>query len=581
MGAVGAFVFLTWTSLRNRLAFQLRRSKNPRYALALVLGLAYFWFVFGRPSRAAHGQTPMDLGGAAHLVVVGGFFIGAVVVWLFGGDRTALAFSQAEAMFLFPAPLSRRQLVGYKLGRAQLGVMFNAMLWMLILGQNGSTLPVALRAVGLWLLFSAAYLHRLGAALVRESWTQHGLRGARRHAVSIAVFVAAIAAVAFNVVASAGALQAAEGARATAAVLTSALARQPASLVLWPITAILAPAPASAASAGEWLRVLPGALLVLVAHLVWVMRTDTAFEEAALAATNERARRVQALRSRGAFGSAAPGAAARSRAPAAGTRGLPLAPTGWPAVAIVWKNIACLRRTMQFRQFVSPVLLAAVVGALIGPKLGGLAAGLALGALILAATLLLLGPMMLRGDLRQDLLHLAELKTLPLRGATIVAAEVLSVSIPLAIVQALALAAAAGAAQVAHLEWAPPAMRLALGVGALPGLLAFNAASVTIQNGIPILFPGWARLGTVVAGGVEMMGQMMLLMGFYLILLAALLLVPAAIGLASAYELGATGATGILVALLAGSGALAFELQGVMQLLGRAFERIEPASASG
>ncbi|OYV68014.1 MAG: hypothetical protein B7Z72_08830, partial [Gemmatimonadetes bacterium 21-71-4] len=436
MGAVGAFVYLTWTSLRNRVAFQLRRSRNPRYALALIIGLAYFWFVFGRQSGRSRGQSPMDLGGAAHLVVVGALFAGAAAVWLFGGDRTALAFSPAEVMFLFPAPLSRRQLVGYKLVRAQLVVIFNALLWMLILGQHGSTLPLVLRAAGLWLLFSVAYLHRLGAALVRESWTQHGMPGARRHAASIVVFVAATAAVTFNLVASAGAWRAADGGRATVDVLASALARQPASLVLWPINAILAPA--SAASVAEWLHVLPGALLVLLVHVVWVMRTDTAFEEAALTATSERARRLQALRGRGAPGTATPSASVRPGAAATRIRGFPLAPTGRPAVAIVWKNVTCLRRTTQFRQFVSPVVLAAVVGTVAGPKLGGVAAGLALGALILAAALLLLGPMMLRGDLRQDLLHVAELKTLPFRGSTIVAAEVLSVSIPLAVVQALA-----------------------------------------------------------------------------------------------------------------------------------------------
>jgi hypothetical protein len=33
--------------------------------------------------------------------------------------------------------------------------------------------------------------------------------------------------------------------------------------------------------------------------------------------------------------------------------------------------------------------------------------------------------------------------------------------------------------------------------------------------------------------------------------------------------------------MLAGCGGMAFELQGVMQLLGRAFERLEPSAVSG
>jgi hypothetical protein len=112
-------------------------------------------------------------------------------------------------------------------------------------------------------------------------------------------------------------------------------------------------------------------------------------------------------------------------------------------------------------------------------------------------------------------------------------------------------------------------------------LLAFNACTVTIQNGAPILFPGWARLGTVVPGGVEMMGQLILMMGFYIVLLALLLLLPVGAGIVVVSMGHLTGPLGVAGTMVACSAALAFELQGVMQWLGRAFDRLEPSSVSG
>ncbi|MDE3127213.1 MAG: hypothetical protein KGL38_04355, partial [Gemmatimonadota bacterium] len=302
--------------------------------------------------------------------------------------------------------------------------------------------------------------------------------------------------------------------------------------------------------------------------------------------TAERARRLQALRGRrsgfAGAGRAKPTRAATVRATRGGaTRWAAVVPAAWPGSAVVWKNLVCLRRTTQLRQFLSPVALALVGGLVIGAQTGGVKGGLMASALILAGMLLLLGPMMLRGDLRQDLQHLAALKTLPFRGATLVAAEVLSVSIPLALVQAAVLAAAGALAQASHVAWGGPELRTAIALGALPALLAFNAASVTIQNGAPILFPGWSRLGAVVPGGVEMMGQMVVVVGFYGLLLAVLLALPAAGAVAAVAALHLGGATAVLVAMLVGSAALAFELQGVLQLLGRAFERLEPGAVSG
>ena len=108
-----------------------------------------------------------------------------------------------------------------------------------------------------------------------------------------------------------------------------------------------------------------------------------------------------------------------------------------------------------------------------------------------------------------------------------------------------------------------------------------NACSLTVQNGAPILFPDWARLGTAVPGGVEMMGQLILVMGLYFILLVLLLVLPVAGGFIVMSTMYVTGPMGVVVTMVIGSAALAFELWGVMQLLGRAFDRLEPSAVSG
>ncbi len=39
---------------------------------------------------------------------------------------------------LFPAPLSRRGLIGYKLFRAQIAVLINALIWVFVLRRGGT-----------------------------------------------------------------------------------------------------------------------------------------------------------------------------------------------------------------------------------------------------------------------------------------------------------------------------------------------------------------------------------------------------------------------------------------------------------
>ena len=173
---------------------------------------------------------------------------------------------------------------------------------------------------------------------------------------------------------------------------------------------------------------MPLSLALLAFHAQWVMRSDAAFEDAAIEASAERVRRRAAGRSR--FGA--------PRAPRVTGATPRLAATGHPAMAILWKNILCLRRTAQLRLLIGPTAMAVAIGAAVGAGGDGPAATIVMTSLALCAMLLVFGGRLIRNDLRQDMLHLPLLKSSPVAPADIVLAEVASSTLPMAAIQSRA-----------------------------------------------------------------------------------------------------------------------------------------------
>jgi ABC-2 type transport system permease protein len=547
---IGSFAYLIVRSARNRLLSQLRRVRNPRYALALALGLAYFWFVLLRSRMRADAPTPAP-GEALRILMPLGVLLLTAWTWIFGADRTALAFTEAEVSMLFTAPVSRRALIVYKLARSQSAVLVTSLLWTVIFRRGGFGLDALARALGFWVLLSTLSFHRLGAALIRASQAEHGIRGLRRSWIPVAAFTLIVAAVARALV---GARQqfavAADGSELLGA-LAATLGTPPASWVMYPFRVALAPTFASPGA--EWARAIIPALMLLLLHVWWVLRMDAAFEEAAVEASAVQARRVAALRTRRAGGSVT--------LPANAKRTLRLDATGAPAVAILWKNYLWLLRTGQLRGIVGPPLVAMVCVAAFAGRSNTAELAIALLCIVLLAIMIILGPMMVRNDLRSELLHLPMLNTFPLRGQQIVLAEVASSAPPVAAMQFFLLAAACGA-----LSFTTDAPLLLLGL---------NAVSFTIHNGMALLFPAWVKLGDSGAR-LEAIGQSMLTSSATLLLLLLLLVVPGVAGgtaflLLRGQELLAGGVAGATAGLLLG-----MEAWVMIGMLGGALERTEP-----
>jgi ABC-2 type transport system permease protein len=566
-----AFAYLTWHTLRNRTWTRIRRARNPRYAISAVIGAAYFWFfLIHNP-----GKVPQSIGPNFNdmwvVVATAGLVIFATSWWLFGGDKTTLAFSLAETSFLFPAPLSRRAIIGYKLFRAQLAIMINAAIFIFLMRRGVGYLPSGYRAISLWMLFTTLNFHRVGAALVRTSWIEHKRHAVRQNIIPTLVLLTMVAGVLVAAMDGWPAIVDVYNKRGFFDAIGSAravLEAAPASYVLWPVRALVDPV--FAMTVPEWVAALPSAILVLMLHIWWVLRTDAAFEESAIAASYERVRRIEAFKARRL---SAPRPEEISRT------GLSLPTKGHPAIAIVWKNLLCLRRTLQLRVFIAPLIIAAIWGWAFSNE-RGTAAGVAIGAASFAALLTFFGPMLVRNDLRQDMQNLIALKTLPLNGRTVVMAEVMSSALPIAATQ-YAVLIFAGVFATFMNEPLPVGLVVTILAVALPALLAFATVMVAVQNGAPVLFPGWVRIGTSVGGGMENLGQGVMSMGIILILVALLMIPPAIVIAFSMWFLTPfSPALAAFSAIVTGSATLAAETFGIFAVLGRALERTEPSETA-
>jgi hypothetical protein len=561
---VRALLYLVTTSAKNRWRAAMLRTRRPRYAIALVVGILYIWAFLLRPMGRGPAM-PGLVSQPTEMIVTVLAVVTLMGSWIFGSDSTPLAFSQAEVSFLFPAPLPRRSLIVYKLFRAQIAVLINALIWVFVLRRGGTALPPFLRAIALWTLFSTLNMHRLGAALVRSSWREHGSAGLKRNRWAALVFAIVGVALVWSLVEHRDTLSMSEGPGAFFTGLGTAFASAPASWALFPFHLVVAPT--FAQSAAEWAHTIVPALVVVAAHAWWVLRADTAFEDAAIEASAERARRLEAMRSRRALGVAALPRQAKST--------LALASVGHPALAVIWKNMLCLRRTAQLRVFIGPLVMAIILGGAFSTD-GDVRAIVATSALIFAGMLLIFGGRMIRNDMRQDMQHLALLKVLPLASTELMLAEVASSALPMAVLQLSLLIVAFVAAALTNYPLIDASVRLGCIVAAPVAVLALNLALMTIQNGTAVLFPAWVRLGPTIATGVEALGQNVLATAANLLSLAIGLVIPAIVAFLVVHASGGPSALPLALALLAASMVLAVETMGALQVLGRVFAKAEP-----
>jgi ABC-2 type transport system permease protein len=577
---IGALIYLHAQSIRNRLRARLRRLKKPKYLAGALVGAAYLYFFFFRNVFAERQRGGAVLGAVSPESVEFYELLGALVVfvmmlstWIVPHERAALAFTEAEIAFLFPAPVTRKTLIHFKLLRSQSAIFFTTVLLTLVTRRFGGAGTAWIRAAGWWVVLSTLNLHTLAASFARTRLLDHGVSNLRRRISVLSAVAILCGAVVYWVKASIPAPAATDliSLDAVKYYFRQTLESGPALYVLYPFR--LAVRPYLARDGMAFLFACGPAFALLLAHYWWVIRSDVAFEEASLALAQKRADFVASVRA-GNWHSPAHKKQKR-RAP------FTLRPAGIPAIAFLWKNLISAGQAFSLRTWFFLAFLAACVGGPIGAAQSGHgwllpAAGIVTA--ILGGYSLFLGPAILRQDLRQDLVHADVLKMYPLRGWQVVLGELLAPTTILTGVQwCLVLLSVTLFSRIPDGEPIPLSNRLSLGAGAAVIAPVLNLISLVIPNASVLLFPAWMQIGREHAGGIEVIGQRLIFMlGSFLVFAFALLPASAVFGLmffAARILIGTVVA--VPLAAVVAAGVLAAEASLAIWWMGRLFERFD------
>ena len=567
--------YLLRTSLKNRVRTQLTRIRRPRYAIPLALGLLYIALIFYRPEGYTAQSPSTD-----YLPIQRGFaltsaFLLAVLAakwWVFGASTGPLAFTPAEIQFLFPAPLRRRDLILYRLIRVQFSMLISAAFISVLLWRSGgATHPLAfpLRLIGLWVLFATSFMHQMGVTLVRTAAAQRG-RGLARNLPAIVIVTVAVGLFVYSMAPAVLSIRSLGDLATGLSRIGDASTKPIPNAILAPFRWVIAPAYAESTHA--WVVAIGPALLLLAFHYIWVLRADAVFEDAAVDASARRAARLAARAARTGLTPRTPGS----------TRSfVRLSPHGPAWSAIVWKNVTAAMRGLKLTstlRFTIVLVATFSIASAVGYRISNngstpVAAGYA--SLIAVLYLVLAGPLTIRNDLRADLAHVSTFRTYPLDGRTIVFAEILSSTLTLTAMQVGLLAIAFGLiTDVALRE------RFGILLAALVILPVVNLMSLTIQNAIVLIVPGWVRIGGVTDSGqvaFEALGQRALSAIASMLLLTIALAPAAAAGVVVAIGAGGTPFA-VTMGVVVGLGASALELWLAMRWLGGLFDRTDAVS---
>lgn len=580
---ISAYAYLQWMSVRNALVQRVRRLKQPKYLIGTIVGIAYFYLIFfrnaGRSGRSGGAARAFALPPefALSLATVGALVLLVVVVlaWIIPTGRAALQFTEAEVAFLFPAPLTRRTLIHFKLLRSQLGILVSAFFLSLIFRRSsflgGSQL---LHATGWWLILSTLNLHFIGASFARDRLLNLGVNPLRRRILVLGVVSAAALGCWWWLRASVPLPAVADTASFNAIVQYAGrvLDQPPVSWILAPFRAVVGPF--FATDVGAFTAALGPALLMLVAHYFWVVRSDVSFEEASIDVARQRTVKIEAIRS-GNW---------RARRLPTKPRPVPfkLSPQGFAPVAFLWKNLIAHGPLFRLRTwFVAcAVVIAGVQWLAADPERLPLLKVIGPTSLFIGGWLFVVGPMFMRREIRQTLTQLDITKAYPLKGWQIVVGELLSPMTVMTFVQwfillvvALSFGATGGPAWLTVQSIVLGAVGIFLIAPPLCGLM------LCIPYAGVLFFPAWADASGAGGAGIEVMGQRLIFFAGYLVVLVVALIPAAglgAIGFIIGQWLTGVPLALVLAALIAGA-MLAAELAAAVWWLGERLERFDVA----
>ena len=570
-----ALFYLQFHSTVNRLTARFTRLKQPKYLAGAIVGGIYFYFYFFRylfhapgGGRGLAGVTSPETFALIESLGALLLFVIVLLAWVIPHERAALTFTEAEVAFLFPAPISRLGLIHFKLLRSQMRIFFTTLFLTLFSNRFGGNPWI--HGAAWWLILSTLNLHFLGSSFARTMLLDRGISNWLRRLIVFAVVVAFAGVIivwARRTMPTLD-LSAMKSIGAISDYAKRAVTSGPALYLLYPFRVLARLYLARDASA--FLKAVGPAAVIFLLHYVWVIKSNVAFEEASVEASQKLATRIAAARS---------GNWQAARRNRKGRRPpFKLSAAGPQPVALLWKNLISAGQAFTARLWI--IILATVVGVYVG--FGNVTSGAnissVLGILmgVLLGWSLLLGPQFLRQDLRQDLPLTDVLKTYPMPGWQIVLGEVLAPAAILAAVQWLLLILGAGF--FLHVRGLKDGLLpLTVACGAAIVLPLLDVIMLLIPNAAVLLFPSWIQVGKEGPRGIEATGQRLIFMLGQLLAFTVALL-PAALFFAGAFillNLLLGPALAVLLASFIAAIILAAEAGLGVRLLGGQFERFD------
>ena len=561
---IRAFVFVTVRSFRNRIVSRLKRLRNVRYLVSFLVAMVYLWLTAFRQLFSA--RSPLQQGG----IPVSGLTIDLVavvilalmiLVWALPEQSAGLKFSEAEIQFLFPAPITRRQLLLYKILRTQPQVFISSVVMTLVMFRRSMF-------IGVWACFIALSIYFTFVALVRARLKILGIG----FLVRLPVIGAAAAGLAYLLWSTVdlGAFRGLGSAMRPGRIPDlPVLFHGPVSEAILFVPRFFSQA-VLPASIGQLLASCGILLAVAALFFELAARTNIAVEEASIQASEKSAaRRARLNEQRIGKHVTFPRIPPPFRIPARSR----------PEVAIYWKNVTAGLRISSPWLLIMAVCALYFLGQSYYSSEPAVRMMLAMLSLMLAAMFPFLGSTVFTQDMRLDLPRIELLKSYPISGERLVAAEIAGPLTFVAAVELMLLSSAAIILQGAELPRrvkflaSPEFVVIAL-------LLAtpICAAQILLRNAVPILLPGWALRAPDEQRGFVVMGQRLLMMAGNLVVLlfalvpAACIVVPGL--LMAKFWFGGSMPVVALTTVLAAA-LLFFEVWLGIRFLGHQFENID------
>jgi hypothetical protein len=568
-----AFAFYIYHSWKNSLTTRFRRLRQPKYLIGAIVGVLYFYFViFARARGGFRGAAPsgemLDTIQAIHSGAAVALFLLFLLAWIFPRERAALVFTEAEIAFLFPAPISRKSLINFKLLRTQLLILISAIMFT-IFGRawTGATAPM--RILGWWIVLSTMGLHSLGSSFAVTRLTERGLSTWKRRITILVILALSLGTIGWYIHQTAPPPPHMSDVQDLSELQKYFLGLVNSGAIFYILLPFrLLTAPFFASNWPEFLSALVPAALLWLLHYWWVISANVAFEEASIELSRKTAEKIAAMRA-GQWGVKKPTKPKRSP--------FQLKPGGSPAIAIFWKNLISSGQIFS-RRFWFIIVWVLFMVSMISRGQFGWAFAIALCAVMFIALSVFLGPQLVRLDFRQDLPLTDILKLYPMRGWQVVLGEVLAPAFLLACLQWLLIAIFfVVSPEKIGKDHLPFGMKLGLCLAAAVALPFVDMIVILIQNTAVLLLPAWFQFDKTTPRGIETMGQQLILM-FGQILALTLCLIPASAIFALIVFIGHYAlpleATFVLGAVAAAAVACA-EIALTIRLLGGVFERFD------